>query len=313
MSGALTAVEARAMGTTARIVTSGGCADVAAALMATQLEQFEQACSRFRDDSDLMQVNRHSGHPVTVDPILIEAVGVALRAAEVTDGRVDPTIGHAIRLLGYDRDFASVDRDGPPAVVPAKRVPGWSCVVVDRTRSTVRVPAGVELDLGATAKALAADRVARDVADELACGVLVSLGGDIAIAGPAPEGGWPVRVTDDHAADTDAPGQTVALESGGLATSSVTVRRWRQGDESRHHVLDPATGLPAVGPFRTVCVLAGTCVDANVASTAALTLADAAPEWLDEQGLPARLTRHDGTVVFVGGWPEQRFDAELGS
>jgi thiamine biosynthesis lipoprotein len=122
-----------------------------------------------------------------------------------------------------------------------------------------------------------------------------------------------VRVTDDHAADTDAPGQTVALESGGLATSSVTVRRWRQGDESRHHVLDPATGLPAVGPFRTVCVLAGTCVDANVASTAALTLADAAPGWLDERGLPARLTRHDGTVVFVGGWPEQRFDAELGS
>jgi thiamine biosynthesis lipoprotein len=280
--------------------------------MATQLDQFEQACSRFRDDSDLTQVNRHGGHPVTVDPLLIDAVEVALRAAEITGGRVDPTIGRAIRLLGYDRDFASMDRDGPPAVVPAERVPGWSCVVIDRTRSTVRVPAGVELDLGATAKALAADRVAGDVAAELACGVLVSLGGDIAFAGPAPEGGWPVRVTDDHAAGPDAPGQTVALESGGLATSSVTVRRWRQGDESRHHVLDPANGLPVVGPFRTVCVLAGTCVDANVASTAALTLGEAAPAWLDGHGLPARLIRHDGTVVFVGGWPAQGCDTGLG-
>ncbi len=304
MTDALTAVQTRALGTTARIVTCGGDAEEAAALMAAELEQFEQACSRFRADSDLVRVNEHSGQTVTVDPILVDAVEVALRAAEVTDGRVDPTIGRAIRLLGYDRDFATVNRDGPPAIVHTERVPGWTCVVVDRARSTVRVPVGVELDLGATAKARAADRVAADVAATSGCGVLVSLGGDIAIAGPAPYGGWPVRVTDDHAAGTDVTGQTVALAAGGLATSSVTVRRWRQGDEVRHHVLDPATGLPVAGPYRSVCVLAGTCVDANIATTAALVLGDAAPAWLDEQELPARLTRHDGSVTSVAGWPE---------
>lgn len=313
MNDVLAAAQVRAMGTMARIVTCNGDVDAAVALMGERLEEIEQACSRFRPDSDLMRVNDQAGHAVPVDPVLVEAVGVALRAAELTEGRVDPTVGRAIRLLGYDRDFAALDPDGAAVVVEAVRVPGWTCVVLDRTRSTVRVPAGVELDLGATAKALAADRVADEVASALGCGVLVSLGGDIAIAGPAPDGGWPVRVTDDHAAGTDAPGQTVSLASGGLATSSTTVRRWRQGDEVRHHLLDPASGLPAEGPFRTVCVLAGTCVDANTASTASLVLGDDAPEWLDEQELPARLTRHDGTVVFVAGWPEIGFDSGLWS
>ncbi len=170
------------------------------------------------------------------------------------------------------------------------------------------MPAGVQLDLGATAKAFAADRAAQHVATALDCGVLVSLGGDIALAGDAPVDGWPIRVTDDHTAGFDAPGQTVALTSGGLATSSVTVRRWHQGTVTRHHLLDPATGLPVTGPYRTVCVTAGSCVDANIASTAALVLGEAAPEWLDARELPARLTRHDGRVVYVGGWPDSELE-----
>jgi thiamine biosynthesis lipoprotein len=311
VNGVLAAAQTHAMGTTARIVTCDGDVNAAVTLMSERLEEIEQACSRFRPDSDLMRVNDGAGHAVTVAPVLVEAVGVALRAAELTEGQVDPTVGNAIRVLGYDRDFDTLDPDGAPAIVEVARVPGWTCVAVDRTRSTVRIPTGVQLDLGATAKALAADRVADEVASALGCGVLVSLGGDIAIAGPGPTDGWPVRVTDDHAAGTDAPGQTVSLASGGLATSSTTVRRWRQGDELRHHLLDPATGLPADGPFRTVCVLAGTCVDANTASTASLVLGDEAAAWLDEQGLPARLTRHDGAVVFVAGWPETGFDSGL--
>ena len=151
--------------------------------MAEELEHVEQACSRFRDNSDLSRVNADGGKAVTVDPTLIEAVEIALHAARVTDGRVDPTIGRALRLLGYDRDFGALDRSGPPVALLAERVPGWECVVVDRTRSTVRVPPGVLLDLGATAKAFAADRAAARVAATLDIGVLVSLGGDIAIRG----------------------------------------------------------------------------------------------------------------------------------
>ena len=167
------------------------------------------------------------------------------------------------------------------------------------------VPRGVELDLGATAKALAADRAADSAASLAATGVLVNLGGDLAVAGDPPEGGWPVRVTDDHAAPFDAPGQTVSIVSGGMATSSTAVREWVNGRERLHHIFDPQTGSPAPVVWRTVSVAARSCVDANVASTASIVRGKSAPAWLESAGLPARLLAADGSVVRVGGWPEE--------
>jgi thiamine biosynthesis lipoprotein len=184
-------------------------------------------------------------------------------------------------------------------------VAGWRVVGVDRQASTVRIPSGVELDLGATAKALCADRAAAAAAEVTGTGVLISLGGDIAVAGPAPDGGWRVRVTDDQAGPADAPGQTVLIASGGLATSGTAVRHWDRGGGRLHHLVDPATGLPADTCWRTVSVAAGSCVDANIASTAAVILGSAAIGWLAGQGLPARLVTIGGDVVTVGGWPPE--------
>jgi len=167
----------------------------------------------------------------------------------------------------------------------------------------VRVPAGVELDYGATAKALAADIAAAAAAEQIEGGVLVSLGGDVALAGPAPEGGWPVRVAEDHAGAPDSPGQTIALHDGGLATSSTTLRRWHRGEREVHHILDPATGGPARGCWRTVSVAAASCADANIASTTAILRGERATRWLEGLGLPSRLVALDGSVTLAGGWP----------
>ena len=144
------------------------------------------ACSRFRDDSGLSAVNQGAGRPVAVSGTLLDAVDVALAAAAVTDGLVDPTIGRALRVLGYDRDFELVARDGPPL----RRRGDDACPAgersdVDRAPRTITVPEGVELDLGATAKAWCADRAAAAAAARAGTGVLVSLGGDIAVAGPS--------------------------------------------------------------------------------------------------------------------------------
>jgi thiamine biosynthesis lipoprotein len=181
-------------------------------------------------------------------------------------------------------------------------------VQVDREGATVRVPEGVRLDLGATAKALAADRAAAAAADAAGCGVLVSLGGDIAIAGPAPPDGWRIRVTDDHRAGADAPGQWIALRSGGLATSSTTVRRWRTSAGETHHLVDPHTASPAGSLWRTVSVTAATCLDANIASTASIIRGERALSWLESRRLPSRLIAVDGTVVHVAGWPAEGDD-----
>ena len=177
---------------------------------------------------------------------------------------------------------------------------------MDGATATVQVPAGVTIDLGATAKALCSDRAARAIASSTGSGVLVSLGGDIAVAGPAPEEGWVVRVSHDHADPPEIGGPTVTIESGGLATSSTSVRRWIRGGKTMHHLIDPVTGAPAAEYWRTVSVAAGSCVDANIASCAAIIMGPAAPEWLNARRLPARLVAPGGGVTTVAGWPDER-------
>jgi FAD:protein FMN transferase len=269
--------------------------------------EFDLACSRFRDDSGLSAVNAAAGTAVPVGPLLLDAVGEALRAARLTDGAVDPTVGQSLIALGYNRDLAAVEADNGRSI-SIVAAPGWRTVKLDRAAGTIRVPRGVKLDLGATAKALAADHAARDASAAAGCGVLVSLGGDIALGGPSPGEGWRVRVTDDHRADLDAPGQWITLRSGGLATSSTTTRRWRTEVGAVHHLVDPLTGGPAASAWRTVSVAARSCVDANIASTASIIRGAQAVDWLSSLGLPSRLVGVDGAIRHLAGWPEEGDD-----
>jgi thiamine biosynthesis lipoprotein len=301
----VTTASFRALGTTALVaVDSAGAARRARRIVARELRAFDLACSRFRADSELTAVNAGSGRPVPAGLLLREAVRVALRAARQSGGLVDPTIGRSMRLAGYDRTFAVVRlRDGKltlPWFEPAGR---WAEIRVDDDNATVFVPQGVELDLGATAKALAADRAATAVAEEAGAGALVSIGGDVAVSGQAPSGGWPVGIAHDHATHVDDVETCVVITAGGLASSGTRVRHWQTAVGSVHHILDPRTGRPAEGPWAMVSVAAATCVDANTAATAAIVLGDAAPEWLELRGLPARLAADDGGVVHVGSWP----------
>jgi thiamine biosynthesis lipoprotein len=217
---------------------------------------------------------------------------------------VDPTIGSAVRLAGYDRDFAQVPAEGGHVNLTATRIPGWEAIQLSEGSRTVRIPNGVEIDLGATAKALAADLAAAAAFEAIgAGGVLVSLGGDIAVAGVPPAEGWLIQVSEDSAAAIDEAEETISITSGGMATSSTTVRRWRRGGVVLHHIIDPATGLPAAGRWRTASVVAGSCVDANIAATGAIVMGEAAVPWLEANRLSARLVDLDGSVFRIAGWP----------
>lgn len=313
MTGVATAAETFSIfGTTATLLVSDPSAVRMARTVAdAELAAVDRACSRFRTDSELSRLNAAEGSPAVVTELFAEILGVALRAARLTDGDVDPTCGRALAEIGYDRDFAVLMAAGgtgplPRLGRPTRRVPGWRSVQLDRQRSQVRLRRGAQLDLGSTAKAWAADRCATRIAAATGSGVLVSLGGDIAVAGRPPDAGWRIRVTDDHAASQEAPGQTVTIAAGGLATSSTTVRTWEAGGQRMHHIIDPATGEPAQSCWRTVSVAAGSCADANIASTAAIIRSEAALAWLREAGLPARLVRVDGSVELAADWPRDR-------
>jgi thiamine biosynthesis lipoprotein len=301
----------RALGTGVRLVVIDGDLEAARTAVERVLAEVDRAYSRFRPDSELMAVNAAAGTETRLSPLLSRAIAGALRASERSGGAVDPTIGRAIRLLGYDVDFSLLAGAGRPIELHARAVPGWTSVRLDVRARILRMPRGVELDLGSTGKGLAADLAARAALDAAvakggaSAGILVGLGGDIATAGRTPEGGWDILVAEDSATPADAPGEVVAIDGGAIATSTTTVRRWAAGDGvTVHHIVDPRTGLPAETPWRTATVVAATCEDANGASTAAIVLGEAAPAWLASACLPARLVAQDGAVVRVAGWPE---------
>ena len=305
----------RAIGTSVHLIVTELRALAPARQMLTEdLAALDAACSRFRADSEIVALDhapqRSGGRagPVPVSPLLAGALAVALRAARLTDGDVDPTVGGAMNAAGYDRDFALVRRDGPPVRLTVRSVPGWREIELDEAAGLVSLPRGTQLDLGATAKAWAADRAAARIAGELGCGVLVNLGGDIAVAGTAPPGGWRIRVQDVTGRPEDpptGPSAVIAIHSGGLATSSTAARRWRRGGDVLHHLLDPRSGLPAAPVWRTVSVAAATAADATAASTAAIIRGETALAWLTGLGLPARLVAESGAVVTLGGWPPE--------
>jgi thiamine biosynthesis lipoprotein len=296
-----------ALGTSAVVsVTDERSLDEARALLAEELASVDRTCSRFREDSELVRANARAGTSTRISRLLADAVRVALDAARKSNGLVSPALGAHIRAAGYDRTFSLVQERGTWRIraVPARRA-AWGDVQLDEIERTLLIPRGVELDLGATAKAWAADRAATLIANATSCGALVSLGGDIAVAGPAPGGGWTIRIADDHAAELDGPGPVVAITTGGLATSGIAVRRWATDRGEAHHLIDPRTGRPALTPWRTVTVAASSCVAANTVSTAAIVLGEDAPAWLLQQGLPARAVRADGSVLTVCGWPAE--------
>jgi len=297
-----------AIGTTIRVVvTDQAQLSSARVMLADDLAVLDLACSRFRADSELVRIEATAGTPTAISPLLVDAIRAALRGARLTDGDVDPTVGRAMEAIGYDRDFGSVPARGGAIRVTVRHAPRWRQVRLDEAAGVVTVPVGVRLDLGATAKAWAADQAARRIAGTLGCGVLVSLGGDIAVAGDVPPGGWPIRVqevTGDPFTSAQGPAGVIAIREGGLATSSTRARRWQRGGDLLHHILDPRTGWPADSSWRTVSVAAGTALDANIASTAAIIRGPGAPGWLAGLGLPARLVALDGTVTTLNGWPE---------
>ncbi|MFD1722082.1 FAD:protein FMN transferase [Amnibacterium endophyticum] len=292
--------------TTAEVlVTDPAALDEACAIAAERIRLVGDACDRFRADSELSGLRDRAAAGAAVSPVLEYLVAVALDAARATGGLVDPTLGRAMREVGYDRDLRLVqDEDGRPVKAVTTRLPAWRRIRLADGRLTV--PDGVELDLGATAKARTADAVADVAAAALGCGVLVNLGGDLATRGPAPAGGWQVTVQ-------DLPGDPacqVSLGSGwGLATSSTRRRTWRRGGETMHHVLDPRTGRPAPPVWRSVSVAAPTAVAANTLTTAAIVDGARALALLQRHGRPARLVDAAGGVLRVCGWPDDRAEA----
>jgi len=302
----------RALGTKVTLaVDHDGDLRVAEVALRHELAAVDHACSRFRSDSEIQNLSAMGGRPVRVSELLYEAVSVACLVAERTGGAVDPTVGRPVAALGYDRDFAEVAEIGEPLPIQPVPAPGWWLIELDERTRSIAVPPGVSLDLGASAKALVADRAACRIASITKSGALVCVGGDVAVSGPPRDHGWPVGIAVDSSGPFEG-GPVVSVTAGGLASSSTAVRTWHRGTRRLHHIVDPTTGDCASDHWRLVSVAAVSCVEANAFSTAAIVWGESAPDRLATIGLPARLVRHDGVVSTVARWPSEP-SAEMGS
>jgi thiamine biosynthesis lipoprotein len=286
--------------TTARlVVTDPSHLRAARELVTGYLAEVDVAASRFRPDSEVSRIARSDVDVHAVSPVLRDLLEAALTAAAETDGGVDPTLGAVLTHLGYGTAGSGSTGGEPEGFrITAHRAATWRDVSLDGRE--LRLPPGTLLDLGATAKAHAADRCATRVATVLGCGVLVSLGGDLRVAGPEPADGWNVLVQDG----AGEPASQVRLSGAhAVATSSTLHRTWRHDGRLMHHLIDPATGAPAPAVWRTVSVAAATCLRANTLSTHAMVLGERAVPRLVDEGAVARLVRADGEIVHLGGWP----------
>ncbi|MGW6172941.1 FAD:protein FMN transferase [Arthrobacter sp. NPDC055138] len=294
------------------VVCDPGVLGAAEEIVRAVTASVDEACSRFRPDSELARLQARLAAGATVSPLLGSLVESALAAARWTDGDVDPTLGKDLEALGYDRDIGEIQvwppetisqQAGLGLVRPRQKryVSGWSRVSL--RNGILTVPDDVRLDLGATAKAVAADMAASRIWAELGTGALVSLGGDLSAAGPAPEGGWQILVQDVPA----DPAQQVSLSTGcGMATSSTQKRRWRQAGTSVHHILDPRFGLPAAPVWRSVTVAAPSCLEANALSTAAVVRGLGAVGWFLRHEISGRLVDGHGRTTTTGRWPSDQ-------
>ena len=277
----------------------------AEAVLRAWVERVDQACSRFREGSDLNRANAAAGSPVVVAPELLEAVTVALDMAWRSDGWYDPTTGEAVVAAGYDRPLEQIEQSTPGPLGAAAPAGRWREVVVDPVASTLTVPAGTLVDLGGSAKGWAADRAVALVAAALGdaagdVGVCVNAGGDLVAAGPAPVGGWPVRVSHTLTGPPGAGDEQVRLFRGAIATSGATRRSWRIDGRVFHHLVNPRTGRPGQEHWRLVTVHAERGAVADPAATVAWLMGPSAPDWLEAQRLTARLVDREGTVRWVG-------------
>ena len=265
------------------------------------IAEVDAACNRFTPSSEISRLNANPSVPMKMSATFELALVAALEAYDATEGLCDPTILPALLALGYDRDYDELVASGD--VTSAAPVPslGRAGISLDYEHHLVTLTPGCQLDLGSSAKALVVDQVASDVAPS--GGVVVEIGGDVAVRGRGPDGPWVIGVAESLTISGSEP--RVSIGDGGIATSSSTTRIWRVGDQIVNHIIDPRTGTFAASTYAVATISANSCRMANAFATAALLWGEDAGYYISQAGWSGRLVRHDGTVEFVGGWPRE--------
>lgn len=302
----------RAMGSDVHLIIVGG-PEGSAYRARDRINELERRWSRFIPDSEISELTRRAGTPMTVSDDTVELITRAIEAWRFTGATFDPTVLGALVRAGYDRSFDELPANTDNGV--SSLVTGCTDIVIDG--NTVTLPAGTGFDPGGIGKGLTADIVVDEISTAGADGVCVNMGGDVCVRGEAPEvGGWTIGI--DHPWST-RPIANVGIDDGAVATSTTLRRRWTVGGNERHHLIDPRTGEPADTDLNLVSVIAGSAWAAEVLAKAVLIRGSAHPfDLVEGSGAEALIVHDDGLVAvsdgfrsFLGfGWLPERIDRD---
>ncbi len=261
-------------------------------------EEWEQALSRFRYDSELTRLNQTHGQPVRLSEILWDVLHVARAAERLTDGLVTPALLDDILAAGYDRPFDALPHQTPLVADPVLTAPQpLTAIAVDAAARTVTLPLGMSLDFGGSAKGWAAHQAMKRLQAEGPA--LMNAGGDIAVSGTRLDGSpWPIGVANPFRPKENI--ETLFLDTCGVATSGKDRRRWTRNGVLQHHIIDPLTNQPAETDLMTVTVVAPDVMQAEAVAKAAFILGSRAGlEWIEARSQFAALFILDnGQVLY---------------
>lgn len=293
--------EFKAMGTTISLLLPEKLVQQGSQLVRSLFAEWEHTLSRFLPESELSLLNQQPTIAVPVSNLLYHVLATALTAAQATAGIYDPALLDQLVQLGYDRTFENLQASSFDLIIPGEPGGRWRGIKVDPIHRSVTLPAGIKLDFGGIAKGMAVDAALEKLRQVGIQTALVNAGGDLAVLGlPANAHQWLIAV----------PGReqywSVPLHSGAVATSGIDRRHWWQGQEFRHHLLDPRTGLPAQSDLWSVTVVADRCEQAEVAAKVAFILGPReGSAFLRKYRMGGLLVHRDGSWETVEPWSAQ--------
>ena len=275
---------------------------------------FGHRLSRFAPDSELTALNTDPRRVVPASGLLRTAVRAGIWAAERSGGLLDPTLVRALERTGYRASLDGVAPAslsdalaGAPDRAPARPDPSsrWREITVDDQAEVIARPPGVMFDTGGTGKGLCADAVAHRLSGYTR--FVVDCGGDIAVGGVGAQL-EPYEIEVEHPL-AGAPAGVLRVARGGVATSGLNVRIWRDRNGGfAHHLLDPSTGAPAWTGLVGVTALGDSALEAETLSKMALLLgAEGAREVLADLG--GMIVHDSGEVEPVGPIDGALYDA----
>jgi thiamine biosynthesis lipoprotein len=244
----------------------------------TFIEENERRFSRFLSASELSQINRMSGQWVTVSPEMLDVLRQAMIFYVETNGLFDPSILADLKRAGYDRTMDEVRLRAGESLPTSGRTRrgGFNEVEWDSDRRQIRLPKGLELDLGGIAKGWIVQQAAQLLSGFAEVNA-VNAGGDMFFIGHPPgQSAWTVYLEDPRNTSTFI--SQLEVKSGAVATSSILKRSWMQGEVLRHHLIDPRTGVPAQTRWLSATVIAP---DLAVAEVYAKTILIGGPDALE--------------------------------